>query len=205
MKIMKKINKNGFTLIELLAVIVILGVLLAIAIPAVTKYITSSKKSGYVVNAKEFINSARSEILAGEYNAPVAKNEATVIYFNHLQPKLEKGGKTSSYGAEYTPDNSFVLIVNEGTADKPDLKYYVAAKDDSGYGIGTGDDTSTAAIIHEESLKSSNIIQFQSGVTVTSTNQSFDGQLTTASLSVQPAGFTAENPVNVTRIYKKTS
>ena len=34
-----KLNKKGFTLIELLAVIVILGVLLAIAIPSVTKHI----------------------------------------------------------------------------------------------------------------------------------------------------------------------
>lgn len=36
---MKKNNK-GFTLIELLAVIVILGLLMAIAIPSVTRYIT---------------------------------------------------------------------------------------------------------------------------------------------------------------------
>lgn len=36
---MKK--KNGFTLIELLAVIIILGILMIIAIPSITKYISS--------------------------------------------------------------------------------------------------------------------------------------------------------------------
>jgi len=42
---MKK--KNGFTLIELLAVVIILGVLMIIAVSAVTKYINDSRKSTY--------------------------------------------------------------------------------------------------------------------------------------------------------------
>ena len=37
-------KKKGFTLIELLAVIVILGLLIAIAIPSVIKYLTQSRK-----------------------------------------------------------------------------------------------------------------------------------------------------------------
>ena len=45
-------NKKGFTLIELLAVIIILGILMIIAIPSVTKYISDSRKSAYVDTAK---------------------------------------------------------------------------------------------------------------------------------------------------------
>ena len=40
---MSKGKKNGFTLVELLAVVVILGIIMVISIPAVTKWIDSSK------------------------------------------------------------------------------------------------------------------------------------------------------------------
>ena len=43
-----KISKDGFTLIELLAVIVILAVLLAIAVPMVSGFIFDSKRSAYI-------------------------------------------------------------------------------------------------------------------------------------------------------------
>ena len=60
---MKK--KNGFTLIELLAVIIILGILMIIAIPSVTKYISDSRKNSYVDSAKEIIGSARNLVNSG--------------------------------------------------------------------------------------------------------------------------------------------
>ena len=41
-------DKNGFTLIELLAVIIILGILMIIAIPSVTRYISDSRKASYI-------------------------------------------------------------------------------------------------------------------------------------------------------------
>ena len=40
---MKRLNKKGFTLVELLVVIVILGVIMAIAIPSITSSIERSK------------------------------------------------------------------------------------------------------------------------------------------------------------------
>ena len=48
-------NKKGFTLIELLAVIVILVLLMAIAIPSVTKYITESRKKTVVSKIGNYI------------------------------------------------------------------------------------------------------------------------------------------------------
>ena len=50
-------NKKGFTLIELLAVIVILGLLMAIAIPNVTRLIEQSRKKTLVNTINSFISS----------------------------------------------------------------------------------------------------------------------------------------------------
>ena len=96
-------NKKGFTLIELLAVIVILGVLLAIAIPAVAKYINSAKKSTYVDNVQSYVKAARQEALINNspYALPINQNEATVIAFKKLEGALDNGGKTSSYGGTF--------------------------------------------------------------------------------------------------------
>ena len=59
-------NKKGFTLIELLAVIIILGILMIIAVPSVTKYISDTRKNGYVNTAKEIAGGARNFIHSGK-------------------------------------------------------------------------------------------------------------------------------------------
>lgn len=189
-------NKKGFTLIELLAVIVILGVLLAIAVPAVTKYINSSKKSTFITNVKEYVDSARADAVAGVYQYPVSNGQATVIRFKTIEPSLEKGGHTSSYDGTWEENNSFVVIVNEGTAEDPRNVYYVAAMDSKGYGIGTiaeGATTATAGIIEYNQLKDSNVVQLTTGATFTADKT--DGSIISGEVTING------QTITVTRAY----
>lgn len=48
-------NNKGFTLVELLAVIVILAIILAIAVPGISKILEGSKKSAFEADAKMLI------------------------------------------------------------------------------------------------------------------------------------------------------
>ena len=63
---MKSLGKKGFTLIELLAVITIMGILMLIAIPAVSRTIENSRRDTFADNVKTYINAVRNAVLADE-------------------------------------------------------------------------------------------------------------------------------------------
>ncbi len=131
MKNMKK-NKKGFTLIELLAVIVILGVIMAIAIPSMTGYIANSKKDAMISSAQQMISAAKDLITSD--NAYPAPGTATIIKVKDIQ--LEKGGNSPYDNQPFTETASYVLVHNtassEAAATSSDYVYYISLRDSSG-------------------------------------------------------------------------
>lgn len=139
---MKK-NQNGFTLIELLAVIIILGVLLLIAVPSISKYIENSRKNTYVTAVKTMVNSVATSINAMELPFTIGKGEGMIIPFSEV--KLEKeSSKVRSPYSRYVPDKSFILVTSDGNK----YIYYISALDETGNAI---------LLINEKSLSNKSI------------------------------------------------
>ena len=119
-------NKKGFTLIELLAVIIILGILMIIAVPAVTKYINDSRKKSYITIAGNITSGVRTIVNSGKYNMT---DKNTTYYIPAEYVKTENGFK-SPYG-EFTEAYVGVIAIDDY------FNYYWISRDEAGVGVSS--------------------------------------------------------------------
>lgn len=106
-EINRKSNKKGFTLIELLAVITIMGILMLVAIPAVSRTIENTRRDTFANTAKSYIKAIRDEIAADNIytddgETPISAAPAGYYYYgfdtssgNSATDLMEQGGKSS--------------------------------------------------------------------------------------------------------------
>ena len=118
----KNIRSKAFTLIELLAVIIILGILVLIATPAITEYINNSKKNTFLTTAHQYISAVRTKI--NELELPI--NSADEVYYIPIKCiDIERG--SNPYGKW---DSAYVVV----TLDANNYYYYFAGRSENGYG-----------------------------------------------------------------------
>ena len=123
-KVTRKI-KRAFTLLELLAVIIILGLLILIAIPSVTKYISDSRKETYIDTARQYLKGAANLVNSGKFSM---YDTSVTYYIPSTCIKLESGGE-SPYGGKFNP--AYIVV----TYDNETFNYFWMSRDNQNVGI----------------------------------------------------------------------
>ena len=147
---MKKINTAGFTLIELLAVITIMGILMMVAIPSVSRTIENSRRDTFADNALTYISTVRNSVLADEVKCQItAGNDTTAVtasgtpngtyYFaidteaQQTKDIMERVATSSWGGAKLT---GYIKIAKIASGQRTITTYSVCLRDTGNHGFG---------------------------------------------------------------------
>ena len=154
-------NSKGFTLIELLAVITIMGILMLVAIPAVSRTIENSRRDTFMDTAKAYLNSIKNAVAADELKCggKMLSAQGSGYYTYTFKSNdtsgtdlMEQGGK-SSWG---NVDVKGIILIKKSVdaVGRNKYDYSLVMVDAVGRGIGTFNTTSgvPANMVKEDSL-----------------------------------------------------
>jgi type IV pilus assembly protein PilA len=105
-------NQKGLTLIELLAVIIILGIIAAIAVPSIGGIIDNTRNDAHVANGQQMINAAR---LAQASNNNTSANDDIYTLQELIDDDYLEDPTNPDYSAGYHLTGSFVQFNKTAT------------------------------------------------------------------------------------------
>ena len=138
-------DSRGFTLIELLAVIVIMGILMAVAIPSINLIIMDARKDIYVNSARTFINEAEKEVV----NSTFEIDDPDTTYYIHIANLVDDATNLGKSGFA-TWSDSYVVATMNLVNNKVNTNYYFNSSDMAKWKI---------TLVGRDSLKKSDVYQ----------------------------------------------
>ena len=112
-------NNKGFTLVELLAMLVVLGILMAVSIPNITGILANNKLNVMRADATKMVDTAKIKFSSIKESKRPTSGKCIVYALNALNDSGDIN--TGPNGGQYLQYDSFVVIVRE--AHK--YQYYV--------------------------------------------------------------------------------
>jgi type IV pilus assembly protein PilA len=106
-------SKKGFTLVELLAVIVILAIILAIAIPGIAGIINSAKKGAFESDAKMLVTGIEYKTLESSTDPSVTAPTSSATAITNV---TDYGADSANYDNVYIINTNPVTICVESAA-----------------------------------------------------------------------------------------
>jgi len=130
-----KLNNKGFTLVELLAMLVVLGILMAVTVPNISGILGSQKINVLKEDVSKMVDSAKIKVSSDNSIKKPKNGKCLVFTLKYLDSNDDF--KSGPNGGLYDMFGSFVIVKREGSR----YKYYVrlAEKTDKGGYYGVSD------------------------------------------------------------------
>lgn len=125
-----KLNKKGFTLIELIAMLVVLGVLMAVTVPNITGILNKSKENILKEDINKMVDNAKVIISTNKDIGNPREDRCVIFHLNYLDTGDDF--KTGPHNGTYEKDDSYIIIKRKNNKyiyyvtllEKKDNKYY---------------------------------------------------------------------------------